>query len=395
MKVYTLLRSALVLLAVGGLAAGLAGWKYAEIEKAAAEAANVPEQPQFVTIATAQPHEYRRTTTSIGTVRALRSVTLSNELAGTVSEVKLVPGEIVEPGQLLVGLDVSVELAELAALEAQAELAETELARLQRLMEGQTASNIEFERAQAERDVAQAQIERLKAIIARKTIRAPFRARVGMADVHPGQFLESGTELTTLQGVDDEVHIDFTVPQRVAGALEAGDEVVVVVGNETEHTARIIAIDARVDMETRNAWVRARMDADAAPRPGASVRVRVPVGGLRTGVSIPVSALRKGPEGDHVFVLETDERGALRAHLRRVVVAAAMGDQVLVESGLKPGEQVAASGSFKLRDGALVLRADPGDTQLASQPAAASATAKERRPAGVTSGIVVTTEAAA
>ena len=80
-----------------------------------------------------------------------------------------------------------------------------------------------MDRARAERDVALAQIARTKAIIARKTIRAPFRARVGIADVHPGQYLNEGTQLTTLQGVDDAAHVDFTVAQQVAAGLREGE----------------------------------------------------------------------------------------------------------------------------------------------------------------------------
>src|SRR5205807_3120426 len=128
----------------------------------------------------------------------------------------------------------------------------------------------------------------------------PFRARVGIADVHPGQYLDEGTELTTLQGVDDAVHVDFTVAQRVAAGLAVGDRVEVFAGGETPASAEIVAIDARVDPSTRNAMVRAKLAGAAkGPAPGSSVRVRVPVGAPEKAVAVPVSALRKGPEGDH------------------------------------------------------------------------------------------------
>jgi membrane fusion protein (multidrug efflux system) len=67
-----------------------------------------------------------------------------------------------------------------------------------------------------------------------------------------------------------------------------------------------------------------------------------------------VSALRKGPAGDHVFVIEPDEAGQPRAHLREVESGTVLGDVVLIEDGLSAGEQVAASGSFKLREAVLV-----------------------------------------
>ncbi len=217
-----------------------------------------------------------------------------------------------------------------------------------------------MDRARAERDVALAQIERTRAIIARKTIRAPVRARVGIADVHPGQYLDEGTVLTTLQGVDDAAHVDFTVAQRVAAGLREGDAVEVhTTGGTSPITAEIIAIDARVDPATRNAMVRARIEGAAGtPAPGASVRVVVPVGPARTVVAVPVSALRKGPGGDQVFVIAPDDQGQDRAHARRVESGAVLGDEVVIEAGLSPGERVAASGSFKLREAVLVAIAD-------------------------------------
>jgi membrane fusion protein (multidrug efflux system) len=84
------------------------------------------------------------------------------------------------------------------------------------------------------------------------------------------------------------------------------------------------------------------------------VRVRVPVGAPRKAVAVPVSALRKGPGGDHVFVVESDAAGQTRAHERAVESGAMLGDEVLILAGLEAGERVAASGSFKLREGVLV-----------------------------------------
>ncbi len=183
--------------------------------------------------------------------------------------------------------------------------------------------------------------------------------------MHPGQYLPEGTVLTTLQGVDATANVDFTVAQDVAAGLRVGDSVAVTSGVAARTTsAKIVAIDAKVDPTTRNAMVRARMKAELPmAAPGASVRVLVPVGGVTEAVVIPVSALRKGPEGDHVFVISSDEKGKPRAHLRPVEAGEVLGDEVLILGGLKPGEQVAASGSFKLREGVLVALADTSARQ--------------------------------
>ncbi len=338
------------------LGVGLAAWKYESIQGEQAASTHQPEPMESITVAVARVIDHRQTTTSIGTVLALRSVTLKNELAGTIREVRLTPGQIVDAGTLLVALDVSVEEADLKAQEAQAALARTVLNRRQNLSQEFATTQEEVDRAHADLDVAQAQIARTRAIIAKKTIRAPFRARVGIADVHPGQYLDEGTLLTTLQGVGDAVHVDFSVVQQVAAGLHVGEVVEVFTAGESPMvTAKIIALDSRVDPTTRNAMVRARVEGTRnIPAPGASVRVRIPAGLSQKVVAIPISALRKGPGGDQVFVLATDKDGRTRVQSRHVESGAMFGDEVVIYAGLTDGEQVAALGSFKLRDGVLV-----------------------------------------
>lgn len=345
------------LLATGGV---LAAWKNGTIQEADAAAASQPEPAESVNAAVARPREHRQTVTAIGTALATRSVTLRNEVAGTVRDVALRPGQIVEAGSVLVRLDVSVEEAEMAAQKAQATLAQTLLDRNEQASRTRAVSASEVDRARAERDVALAQIARTEAVIARKTIRAPFRARVGLSDIHKGQYLDEGTVLTTLQGIDDTVHVDFSVPQRVAASLRKGSGVqVFVTGEDRPIAGTIVATDARVDPSTRSALIRARIAGGAnSPAPGASVRVEVPDGPPLTAVAVPVSALRKGPSGDHVYVITREKDGRTRAYSRAVQGGAVLGDEVLIVQGLEAGEQVAATGSFKLRDAVLVTVAD-------------------------------------
>src|SRR5688572_30054500 len=149
--------SSLLIAAIVGVGAILALWKQSSIEAAEAQSANQPEPMEMVTAAVASARDHRETTTSIGTVLALRSVELRNELPGTVRQVSLRPGQIVEAGTVLVALDVSVEQAELKALEAQAALTETVLARVQRLYNERAEAQTALDRARAERAVALAE----------------------------------------------------------------------------------------------------------------------------------------------------------------------------------------------------------------------------------------------
>ena len=350
--------SAILIAVILVIGVALAAWKVAGARAAAIAAYHQPEPVEAVTTAVAEEQQHRATTTSIGTVLALRSITLRTELSGTVSEVALVPGRIVDSGAVLVALDISVERADLRGQQAQAALAQTSLARLERLRGAGGASEEEVDRARAERDIAQAQIARTQAIIAKKTIRAPFRARVGIADVHPGQYLNEGTQLTTLQGVEGAAHVDFTVAQQVGAQLSVGQPVGVLVG-DVPIAGRIVAVDSRVDPATRTTMVRATIAGPNIPAPGSSVRVLVPAGAAIDAVVIPVSAVRRGPGGDHVFVIAPDSLGKLRAHERPVRAGPMLDDEIVILDGLKAGEQVAASGSFKLRESVQVAPAAP------------------------------------
>lgn len=349
--------ASVVLLAVAvGAAVSIAAVKHRQ-QAAAAAAAGMQQEPAEVSqAALVHTHPYARATTAIGTVRALQSITLRNELPGTVRKVALTTGQVVEPGTVLVELDVTVEEAELHALEAEARLAESMLSRMEQAQKNQGASAADVDRARAQHDMAAANVKRVEALIDRKRIRAPFRARVGMVDLHPGQYLDPGAMITTLQGVDEAVHIDFAVTQDAAAALHLGDEVEIRANGSDEPTkAKIVAIDARVDANTRNTTIRALLQGvPLLPAPGSSVRVKAPVEAPHDVLVVPVSALRRGPGGAEVFVL-VEDKGQTRAHSRRVQSGTVLGDDVVIHDGLKVGERVATDGSFKLRENVLVI----------------------------------------
>lgn len=327
--------------------------KMGKIAAAQEAARQQPPHSETVTGAEARTRSYARTTTAIGTARSLRSITLRNELPGTVRAVHLETGKVVAKDDVLVQLDVSVETAELAALEAEARVADSMLARMEQAQKSQGASAADVDRARAERDKASANVARTRALIERKIVRAPFEARVGMVDLHIGQYLDPGTEITTLQGVDDAIHVDFSVTQETAALLAVGAQIDVAFGGH-EQKATIVAIDARVESETRSTIVRALLKGPLLPQPGSSLRVRVPVEEPHDVVVVPASALRRSPGGDTVFVLQKGDDGVLRARTRRVQAGTVLGDEVVVRDGLTAGELVAASGSFKLYEGVLV-----------------------------------------
>ena len=234
-------------------------------------------------------------------------------------------------------------------------MAQSKLERYELVEKTRAASAIEIDKALAERNMIQGQIEGLEAVIARKTIVAPFKARVGLLDVHIGQYLNVGTELTSLQGVDEAVHVDFRVSQLFANQLQVGDVLSVLASADMEPlNGTIIALDSLVDSRTRNTSIRVLINDGQRLTPGSSAVVQVPTEARKDVVVVPASALRRSSLGDHVFVLSADESGALRAHIRSVEGTELNGEEVFVTVGLNAGELVATSGSFKLREGILV-----------------------------------------
>lgn len=150
--------SLLLLVMVTGVGIGLGTWKYKAVQESCAASSNQPEPMETVMDAAAKEIEHRQTITSIGTVLALCSITLHNELPGTVRHVKLTPGQVADKDTLLVVLDESVEEADLKAQETQADLAKSVLIRRHNLNQDLATTQEEVDRARADLDVAVAQI---------------------------------------------------------------------------------------------------------------------------------------------------------------------------------------------------------------------------------------------
>lgn len=351
----------LILATIAGLA-GLGWVKYRSI-LAAASAPPPPEMPISVVVAAVEFVPYRARTTVIGTVLAPRWISVSNEVAGTVREILFEPGGVVDAGQALIRLDSEMEVAQLRASEARLQLAETTLKRLRSIRGADAISQLELDEALARRDEAKASVAELSAMIERRAITAPFRGKVGLSDTHVGQYLPAGTTLTTLQSLEGFLYVDCKLPQEVANQVRVGDSVRLWLGNE-ELTATFIAFDAMADRTTRNLAARVRIDhPPEAMQPGDSVRVVVEYGPAMETATVPVQAVRRSPSGAHVYVAETNAAGETRARQQTIRLGPSNGKRIHILDGLSLQDQVVADGSFKLRDGALIVNA-------ASQPTA-------------------------
>jgi membrane fusion protein, multidrug efflux system len=335
--------------------------KFRQIQTAIGQAAAFQPPPEAVTTIVAAQEPWPSTLSAIGTVAAVHGVSVSADLPGTVDTIAFESGQIVREGEVLALLDTRQEQAQLAAAEAQRELALLNFQRMQGLLNENVISQAEFDRANADYRQNHAHVGEIRAAIERKTIRAPFSGVLGIRHVNLGQYLSGGDALVTLQSMNP-IYVNFGVPQQAAAEMRHG-RVVHVTANELadiEFSGRISAIDSIVDESTRNVQVQATFANPAGKlRPGMFVQTEIVLGGGSQVIALPASAISYAPYGDSVFVVGdlTDQNGKKYRGVRQqfVKLGASRGDQISIASGVKPGDEVVTSGVFKLRNGAAIV----------------------------------------
>ena len=353
-------RMIVMLLAVAVFLGGIGTVKFRQIQAGMAMAASFQPPPEAVTTTVAHQDEWPASLSAIGTVDAVRGVTVSADLSGIVESISFESGHPVAAGTVLVRLDTKQEQAQLAAAESQRDLAKLNLERARELAGQGVIAQSELDRTSAEYKQAVAKVGEIRATIERKQIRAPFAGVLGIRQVNLGQFLNGGDPVVALQAIDP-VYVNFSVPQQDLGQLRIGAEVSIASEGLAGAlpTGRITAIDSVVNEATRNIEVQATLaNPGGRLRPGTFVKAQVAVGTSQTVVALPASAISYAPYGDSVFVVgDLDGPGGKNYRGVRqqfVKLGGARGDQVAVVSGLKAGDEVVTSGAFKLRTGAAV-----------------------------------------
>jgi membrane fusion protein (multidrug efflux system) len=353
-------RMTAALLVMAAVLAALGFVKFKQVQTAMAQAASFQPPPEAVTTIVAKQEEWPSTLGAIGTTAAVQGVTVSADLPGTVERILFDSGQSVRAGDVLAVLDTRQEQAQLAAFEAQRELARLTFDRMQGLLDERVISQAEFDRATAEYRQTDARVGEVRAVIERKTIRAPFSGILGIRQVNLGQYLAGGSQLVTLQSLNP-IYVNFGVPQQSAGQIPVGRAVSITTDDAagSQWSGRVTAIDSTVDEATRNIQVQATFaNQDGKLRPGMFVQTEVTLGPARPVVAVPASAVNHAPYGDSVFVVadleDSDGRSYIGVRQQFVKLGEARGDLVAVLSGIEAGDEVATSGVFKLRNGAAV-----------------------------------------
>jgi membrane fusion protein (multidrug efflux system) len=341
------------------LLSALGFMKFKQVQTAVQASAFQPP-PEAVTSVVAKREQWPSTTAVIGTMEAVHGVMVSADLPGTVVRINFESGKAVREGDILVELDTSQERAQVASLEAQRDLAKVNYGRMQELVKQGVISRMDYDQATAQQRQTEANVSEIRAIIQRKTIRAPFSGILGLRKVNLGQYLAAGGAVVELQSLNP-IYVDFGLPQQALTTVHVGRELRVtsedLVGKVFK--GRVNALDSVIDQTTRNVQVQATLsNVEGKLRPGMFVQVEVASGSDRPVISLPASAINYAPYGDSVFVITDlkDPKGKTYRGVRQqfVKLEGSRGDQVAVVSGINPGDEVVTSGVFKLRNGAAV-----------------------------------------
>ncbi len=314
------------------------------------------EPPQTVTTMVASRSEWIPELQAVGTLRAVRGVDISPEVAGTVRRLAFTSGQSVKAGDVLVEFVNDAEKAQLKSLEASVQLARITLDRDRAQLAAQAISQAQVDTDTADLQSKEAQWAQQGALLAKKSLVAPFGGKLGISTINPGQFLNPGDKIVTLQEITP-ILVDFTVPQQQISQLGVGRKVSLSADAWPDKVfgGKISAISPLVDAGTRNIAVEAQLE---NPRqellPGMFGKIRLVHGEKQSLITLPQSAVTFNPYGATVFVVKTASKPAgtgLVAEQVFVTTGATRGDQVAIMSGLEAGATVVTSGQIKLTTG--------------------------------------------
>jgi membrane fusion protein (multidrug efflux system) len=335
------------------LIAVLALFKFLQIRKLIA---SIPKpQAQVVSAVKAETQEWQPQFNAVGSLVAVRGVDLASETAGLVRQVRFRSGQDVQAGAVLVELNADAEIAQQRALQAAVDLATQVLARDRAQLRALAISQAQVDADEADLHAKQANLAQQQALVAKKTIKAPFAGRLGITTVNPGQYLNAGDKIVTLQTLDP-VHVDFNLPQRQLAGIRLGQRVVLsdeaFVG--VAYEGKVTAISPKVDAATRNVLIEATV---ANPKrvllPGMFAKVDVDTGAKQRYLTLPQTAITYNPYGSTVFVVEAGDKPKVKQVF--ITTGPTRGDQVAVLTGLSEGQQVVTSGQLKLKNGTEVV----------------------------------------
>jgi membrane fusion protein (multidrug efflux system) len=307
-----------------------------------------PGGPAPVEVVELKPVRVLEAITAVGSLRSNESVVLRPEVSGRIAAIGFRDGQTVRRGQLLVGLDATLNEAEVAQAKAEFELARSNLKRTEDLASKNFVSSSAQDQAASSVQVAEARLKLAEARLAKMRIVAPFDGVVGIRNVSVGEYVKDGTELVNVEDIRT-LKADFRLPERYLPQLKGGLPVELAADAlpGAKYAGVVEAINPRVDASGRSLEVRARLDnTDGRLRPGMFARVRVLLGDRPNALMVPEEAVV--PLGDDFFVYTVADGKAKRV---RVKLGVRRDAQVELLEGVSAGERVVTAGIRVQRDG--------------------------------------------
>lgn len=329
------------------------GMQFGAMAKAAEEMVMPP-----ITVSTyaAEEQTWPNKLRAVGSIEPIQGVLLEAESAGIVESINFKNGQSVSVGDLLVQLDIGVEAAQLKSAQASARLAEVEFARAERLRKSGNVPQNALDRAIADLDRSNAEVENIQAVIDRKTIRAPFSGKVGIRQINLGQYVAIGAPLVSLQA-NEKVYVNFTLPQQALSKVDTGMTLSLKSDAFPDRSfeGSVTAISPLIDPVTRTVELQGTLDnPDGTLRSGLYVQVELDLPEEDKVIAVPATAIIYAPYGNSIYVVEKNEDGALVAVQKFIRTGRSLGDFVSVKKGLAIGDEVVSAGSFKLFNGATI-----------------------------------------
>ena len=290
-------------------------------------------------------------------LRAIQGVNVTAELSGLVQKIYFTPGAEVKQGDLLVQLNIESDVAQLHALQANADLANTTYKRDKAQYAIKAISKATLDADSDNLKSLQAQVAQQSATVDKKIIRAPFSGRLGISLVNPGQYLNAGDAIVTLQALDP-IYVDFFVPQRDLVKLSVGQDIKLIIDSypNVSFTGKISTVNPIIDTSTRNVEIEATVsNAEHKLVPGMFGTVVVNTGSPQRYITLPQAAISYNPYGDIVYLIQNfgaDKNGQpiLKVKQSFVTTGETRGDQVAILQGLSEGDCVVTSGQVKLKN---------------------------------------------
>ncbi len=347
----------------------------------AARGAGGPAVPVQVAVAVQQ--DVPRRIESIGTVQALRSVSVKSQVDGIIAQVNFKEGDDVKAGDPLVTLDrrpfensLRSARADLANARAMADQAQADLDRYQRLDQQAAVSKEEYIQYVTKAETTKAMVQAREAAVANAElqlgyteIRAPIAGRTGQRLLHEGALVKANDNSFTIVTINQltPVAVAYSVPEHaldeIRAARDAGRATVSVTDRSTGLTrenGKLEFIDNSVDPATGMITLKAVFaNEDNALWPGRFVYAVTQVGVDPGAIVVPSSAVQNSQSGSTLYVLKPDRT----VDLRNVKVLRTAGDNSLLGEGVKAGETVVTDGQLRLLPG---MKAEP--RQLSGAP---------------------------